>query len=103
MIRWMRDAASRCMSAGHEWLAADDPEACPGCLGWALAAAHREGQEAMRERCAAACDRLRQHVNPQACTCTTSRHHSPYCEGWQDALDYGESAIRALALEVGHD
>ena len=61
------------------------------------------GQEAMRERCAAACDHLRQHVNPQACTCTTSRHHSPYCEGWQDALDCGESAIRALALEVSHD
>lgn len=52
MIRWMHDAASRCMSAGHEWLAADDPEACPDCIVWALAAAHRAGQEAMRERVA---------------------------------------------------
>lgn len=64
-----------------------------------IADAYRAGQEAMRERAAEVCDHLRQHVNPQACTCTTSRHHSPYCEGWQDALDYGKSAVRALEVE----
>ena len=58
------------------------------------------GQEAMRERAADACAALRE--TPNACTCSggrSGRHHSPYCEGWQDGLDYAESTIQALEVE----
>lgn len=92
MIRWMRDAVSRCTSAGHEWLASDDPEACPDCLGWALAAAHRAGQEAMRERAAA--------VAARDADCNCGR---PICQPDCARVRLLDLADAIRALEVSHD
>ena len=56
MSRWMRDAVERCMYAGHEWLAKDDPDVCADCLEWAMASAYRAGQEAALVEAAKKCD-----------------------------------------------
>jgi len=62
MSRWMRDAVERCIHAGHEWLAKDDPEACADCLEWAMASAYRAGREAALREAAKKCDeRMESH------------------------------------------
>lgn len=60
------------------------------------------GQEAMLERCIDALGSLPDY--PACCPCSidrrrSRRHYSPHCEGWQDAMDRAESAIRALGVE----
>jgi len=65
-------------------------------------AAYRAGQEAMLRRCIDAIGSLPD--NPECCPCDLDDHHrrrhwSPHCEGWQDAMDRAESAIRALEVQ----
>lgn len=65
-------------------------------------AAYRAGQEAMMARCRDAVGSLPDY--PACCTCSHDRrrsrsHSDPHCEGWQDAMDRAESALRGLEVE----
>ena len=57
-------------------------------------AAHKHGQEAMRERARGACRAARREYGS-----ILSALGDAYAWGWQDALDRAESAIRALEVQ----
>ena len=81
----LRDIEASCRALGHEWLDRY-PHCCSDCLERGLAAAHRAGQKAMRERCAVLCD------DWEAAT---------YCDGWQDmerGAQHCAEDIRALEV-----
>jgi hypothetical protein len=83
----LRDIEASCRALGHEWLDRY-PHCCSDCLERGLAEAHRAGQEAMRERCAALCDNWEE---------------ATYCAGWREmeqGAQHCAEAIRAMEVEL---